>query len=136
MPAGNWKWLRILPAALAAWASSANAYDPIVLERNWERITATQHDGCEAEVGSNGQFYVIAIYGLQAGEKARLHLANEDIKPIVRNINADATGAWSDYYLPFLWHHQSGRVNVDISSQSCDLTLSFDWKRQGVKVHG
>lgn len=123
------KWLSIAPVAILAFAGPALAYDQIVLARGWERVAADGSDQCEAEVGSNGKFYIIAVYGLQPGERARFHLANEDIRPIERRITADGGGHWSNYYLPFLWNHTGGTVDILIESESCQLSLTFDWER-------
>lgn len=122
-------WLSIAPVAFLALAGPAGAYDPVVLSRGWVRVASDRSDQCEAEVGSNGQFYIIAVYGLQPGERVRFHLANEDIRPIERRITADGGGHWSNYYLPFLWNHTGGTVDTLITGETCQLSLSFDWKR-------
>lgn len=129
--------LRALLAGLLAVSPVAgSAYDPIVLKRGWERVAYVKGGGCEAEIGSNGQFYVIAIYGMRPGEIGHFYLTNEDIIPISHGIRANRVGNWSKYYIPFLWHRDSGMVAINIDSQSCSLNLSFEWTRAGVKVHG
>lgn len=122
----------ILLAALGATLASAvpaAAYDPVVLSRGWVRVASDSTDECEAEVGSNGKFYIVAVYGLQPGERARFYLTNEEIRPIDRRVTADSGGNWSTYYLPFLWNYTGGTVDIRIDGGACHLSLSFDWER-------
>ena len=118
----------ILPL-LACCAASASAYDPIVLKRGWERVDFTRSGPCEAEAGTNGRFYILAVYGMEPGERAGLTLTNGDMRPIERSVTADSEGVWTDYYIPFRWGHEGGTVAAAVSSASCDVSLSFDWKR-------
>ena len=123
----DWKWA-MLPA-LALCASSAAAYDPIVSRQGWERVDFTRSGPCEAEVGTNGRFYVIAVYGMEPGEQADFTLSNGDMQPIQRSVHADGEGVWTNYYIPFRWGRSGGTVDARVSSESCDIALSFDWTR-------
>jgi len=122
-----WKWA-LLPA-LAACATSATAYDRIVLKRGWERVAFVEKAPCQAEVGTNGRFYVIAVYGMEPGERASFTLSNSEMRPIQRSVTADGTGVWTNYYVPFRWGRDGGTVAARIASESCDIALSFDWTR-------
>ena len=42
---------------------------------------------------------------------------------------ADAKGAWSKYYMPFLWGRPGGTVTVSLQGARCTLSLTFDWVR-------
>lgn len=117
-------------ALLLAASGTAQAYDPIVTGRGWHRVASFENGQCQAEVGTNGQFYVIAVYGMAPGERARLILSNEDMKPIDRTVHADDGGHWSEYYIPFLWHHENGTVQAFIQSASCTVPLEFEWQRR------
>ncbi|MFZ1741223.1 MAG: hypothetical protein WAT93_00110 [Pontixanthobacter sp.] len=115
---------------------ATSAYDPVILAKGWERVDFASAEGCEAEIGTNGQFYVIAVYGMRPDEAGSFYLTNEDIKPINRRIRANQQGNWSEYYVPYLWGRSGGLVNINIASESCALNLSFEWKLQGIKMHG
>lgn len=123
----NWTWA-MLPA-LGLCAASASAYDGIVLERGWERVDFAESGPCQAEVGTNGRFYVIAVYGMEAREQASFTLSNGGMRPIQRVVRADGEGVWTDYYVPFRWGVDGGTVDAQVSSESCTVALSFDWKR-------
>jgi hypothetical protein len=105
------------------------AYDPIVLKQGWERVRFVESGPCQAEVGTNGRFYVLAVYGMEPGERANLVLTNGEMRPIVRTVIANSDSVWSDYYVPFQWGRSGGTVSATISSQSCDVALGFDWTR-------
>ena len=94
-----WKWTAF--SALAFYTASASAYDPLVLKRGWERVAFTESEPCEAEVGTNGRFYIIAVYGMEPGERARFTLSNGDMRPIQREVTADNSGISTNYYAPF-----------------------------------
>ncbi|MGD9665198.1 MAG: hypothetical protein AB7U34_08360 [Novosphingobium sp.] len=122
----------LLLAGLCLTASAAipaHAYDPIVLDRGWSRVAHDVSGSCEAEVGSNGQFYIIAIYGMAPYEQGRYFLTNGDMKPIDWRVKANGDGAFSRYYIPFRWSQRGGSVNVDFTSESCNIALAFDWAR-------
>ena len=120
----------LAPIALAASASAA-AYDPIVLSRGWERVDYVEDAGCIGEVGSNGRFYVLAVYGMEPGEPAELVITNGDMPPIVRRVRADMRGKWQDYYVPFRPNRgEGGFVTATLISVGCQVPLSFAWRRQ------
>jgi hypothetical protein len=115
--------------ALVASASAA-AYDPVVLARGWERVDYVESEQCTGEVGSNGRFYVLSVYGLEPGEPARLTIANGDMPPIVRAVRADKRGKWQDYYVPFRPNRgEGGSVSATLTSASCSVPLGFPWRR-------
>jgi hypothetical protein len=115
--------------ALIASASAA-AYDPIVLARGWERVDYVEREPCTGEVGSNGRFYIMAVYGLAPGEPARLVVANGDMPPIVRSVHANTRGKWQDYYIPFRPNRgEGGFVTATLTSASCSVPLGFAWRR-------
>jgi hypothetical protein len=66
---------------------------------------------------------------MEPGEQANFTLSNGDMWPIERSVNADGEGVWTDYYIPFRWGEAGGTVNAALSSESCDVALSFDWTR-------
>ena len=115
--------------ALLASASAA-AYDPIVLSRGWERVDHVESEPCTGEVGSNGRFFVLSVYGLDPGEPARLTIANGDMPPIERAVRADTRGKWQDYYVPFRPNRgDGGFVSATLASASCRVPLGFSWRR-------
>ena len=122
-------WLA-LGAALAVSATQAAALDEIVAKRGWDRVAEAEDGDCRAEVRGNGKFYRIAGTGLRPGEVVRFHLENSGIRPVEYRIVANRDGAWREFYLPFLWHRSGGTVIVDLTSASCNLSLSFDWRRE------
>lgn len=113
-----------LAAALAAAPASAGISD------SWPIVAQAESADCALTVTGNGKFYRIAATGYTPGT-ARLRLANADMKPIDRAVRIDSTGRFSDYYLPFLWHHESGFVTLTVASPSCALTVDFPWTRAG-----
>lgn len=105
-------------------STAAAAYDPIVLARGWERVDYAEDAQCTGEVGSNGRFYVLAVYGMEPGEPAQLVITNGDMPPIVRRVRADTRGKWQDYYLPFRPNRgEGGFVTATLTSASCRLSL-------------
>jgi len=121
----------LIAATLVAWTASAAAYDPIVLERGWYRVDRFTDGTCLGEVGSNGQFYVITVAGLEPGEEARLLLSNGDMPPIDRVVRADFGGRWRDYYIPFRPNRGEGDlVTLTVRGESCLVPLSFTWHRK------
>lgn len=115
----------------ALWmAGPAMAYDPIVSARGWERVASHEDGPCYGEVGSNGQFYVLAVYGMDPGEEAQLTIRSGDMPPIRRTVRANAGGAWRDYYIPFRANRDGGAVYATISSASCQVPLDFSWSRK------
>lgn len=115
---------------LVALSGPAGALDEIVTARGWAQVDYVEDGECRAEVRGNGQFFRIAGQGVQPGEVVELHLQNEDVRPIDRRIVANGDGAWREFYVPFLWDHEGGIVNVDLASESCRLNLSFAWARR------
>lgn len=113
----------------ASAAVPAQGYDPIVLDRGWNRVAHSASGPCEAEVGSNGKFYIIAIYGMAPYEKGHYFLTNGDMTPIDWRVTASAEGEFSRYYIPFRWNRQGGTVTVDFTSESCNIAMAFDWTR-------
>ena len=115
-------------SALAA--TAAQAYDPIVLARGWERVDAFESEDCTGEVGTNGRFYVMSASGFAPGESAVLTIENGDMRPIEREVRADQAGEWRDYYIPFRPNRgEGGIVRVTLASASCVVPLSFEWSR-------
>lgn len=129
------KMLLILPLAVAGMATSASAYDPIVMNNGWQQVSFDKDQGCEGEVRGNGKIYYVFAVGLGDGASAHYHLTNEDMVPIDWDITADDNGEWARYYVPFNYTPRdgglpkaSGTVNVSISSESCSLNMAFDWQ--------
>ena len=120
----------IAGATLLALSGSAGAVDEIVAARGWSQVDYAENGQCRAEVRGNGQFYRIAGQGLQPGEVVRLRLQNEDIKPLEYRVVANGDGAWRNFYVPFVWQHEGGTVNIGLASESCSLNLSFAWARR------
>lgn len=122
---------RAIALSALALASGAAAYDPIVLEHGWYRVDIYDHRGCFGEVGTNGQFFVLTVAGLEPGEQARLFLTNGDMQPIDRVVRADGTGRWREYYIPFRPNRgEGGEVLASISGARCNVPLSFAWQRK------
>jgi hypothetical protein len=121
------KPLLFLP--LLALATSASAYDPIVLARGWQQLAYDRNGDCEAEARSNGQ--IVYIYAVGLGDDAEGHyfLTNGEMTPIDWNIQADSEGEWARYYVPYLPSRRDGVVNVTISTDECSLGLAFQWQR-------
>ncbi len=116
--------------AAATLGSGAVAYDPIVLDRGWYRVASGESGGCNGEVGTNGQFYVLSITGLLPGERGRLQLYNGDMVPIDWAIRANEEGDWQHYYIPFRPNgSEAGTVFAQVSTASCALALEFPWQR-------
>jgi len=111
-------------------SSPAEAVDEIVTARGWTQVDYAEAGPCRAEVRGNGQFYRIAVEGLQPGEVGRFWLQNEDIRPVNYRMVADDSGAWRDFYVPFVWHLEGGIVRVALTSETCSLNLSFAWARR------
>jgi len=117
--------------AASAIASAAIAYDPVVLERGWYRVDRFEGEECAAEVGTNGQFYVISVSGLSPGELAFLTITNGDMAPIARSVRASGDGEWREYYIPFRYNRgEGGTVAVTLASADCTVPLGFDWQRK------
>ena len=68
------KTLLILPLLVAGMATSASAYDPIVLENGWQQLSYDQDQGCEGEVRGNGKIFYVYAVGLGDGAAAHYHL--------------------------------------------------------------
>lgn len=120
-----------LAAFAAAVATPAPAYDPVVLAKGWYRVASDQADGCRAEVGTNGQFYVLSVVGLEPDESGRLRITNGDMKPIDRAIRADGNGGWQRYYIPFRPNRgEGGMVFAQVIAADCALALEFPWQRR------
>ena len=118
-------------ASLTVFAGGAAlAYDPIVLARGWERVDTFEGEQCSGEVGSNGRFYVLSASGFTPGEPAFLTITNGDMKPIEREVLANAAGEWQEYYIPFRYNRGEGDfVTVTIAGESCIVPLGFEWRR-------
>jgi hypothetical protein len=125
------KPLLLLPLLLIA--GSARAYDPIVIEGDWQQLAHAKNGDCEAEARGNGQIVYIYAIGLGADEPGQYHLTNGDIVPIDWDIHADGNGEWARYYLPYVPPRRAGTVNVTISTRECTLGLEFQW-RTGIPV--
>ncbi|HEY6815603.1 MAG TPA: hypothetical protein VI168_08695 [Croceibacterium sp.] len=117
-------------AALLALSGSAGAVDEIVTARGWTQVDHAESGECRAEVRGNGQFYRIAVQGLRPGEVGQFWLQNEDIRPVQYRMVADGSGAWRDFYVPFVWQLEGGIVRVALTSETCSLNLSFAWARR------
>ena len=129
MPRSASARLLLAATASAAAAGPATAADPIVERRGWPQVALADGGDCAAEVRGNGKIFVIAGEGLQPGEEVRFRLTNADIRPLEYRLVADAKGAWSKYYLPFLWGRPGGTVTVSLQGARCTLSLTFDWVR-------
>ena len=123
--------LLLLPLLLIA--ESAQAYDPIVLDRGWQQLAHAENGDCEAEARGNGQIVYIYATGLGADEAGRYFLTNGTMKPIDWDIQADGNGEWARYYIPARPSRSSGTVNVTIATGRCSLDLAFQW-RTGIPV--
>jgi hypothetical protein len=121
------KLLLLLP--LLAVAGSAHAYDPIVLTRGWQQLAHDRNGDCQAEARGNGQLVYIYATGLGADVAAHYYLTNGDMSPIDWDIRADGNGEWARYYIPYRPTARGGDVNVAISTDTCSLTLAFQWQR-------
>lgn len=123
----------LLALAALLCTSGAVARDGIILQRGWAQVDYVEDgDGaCRTEVKTNGKFYRIAGAGWAPGETVYLHLQNEDIRPLDYRMTVDDDGNLVQYYIPFLWGRPGGAVFVDLVSNSCQASLSFDWVRQG-----
>lgn len=119
----------LIALSLAGLATSAAAYDPIVLDRGWVRVDAFSGETCTGEVGTNGRFYVLTAQGFAPGEPAYLTITNGDMKPIERVVRADGAGRWRDYYLPFRYGKDGGDVTVTVEGEGCAVPLAFVWRR-------
>lgn len=119
----------LLALAVLGAATSAAAYDPIVLKRGWERVDRFESGECRGEAGTNGRFYVLSAQGFAPGEAVFLTITNGDMKPIERAVRADAGGEWSDYYIPFRYLRAGGTVEVTLAGDSCVVPLGFAWSR-------
>ena len=109
-------------------ATAAQAYDPIVLARGWERVDAFEFDACTGEVGTNGRFYVMSASGFAPGESAVLTIENGDMRSIEREVRANQAGEWRDYYIPFRPNRgEGGLVRVTVAGDACVVPLSFEW---------
>ncbi|MCB2088657.1 MAG: hypothetical protein KDD98_07510 [Sphingomonadaceae bacterium] len=121
---------RIAPLLALAATGTAQAYDPIVSKQGWVRVDSYQDRQCYGEVGTNGRFYVLAVYGMEPGERAQLTITNGDMQPIRREVRANSGGKWTDYYIPFRFGTgEGGYVTATISGQSCQVPLGFSWQR-------
>jgi len=118
-------------ASLAAVISGAAlAYDPIVLTRGWERVDTFQGEQCSGEVGTNGRFYVLSVSGFAPGDPAFLTITNGDMKPIEREVRANAAGEWQEYYIPFRYDRGEGDVvTITLAGETCVVPLGFEWRR-------
>jgi hypothetical protein len=116
--------------ALSSLSDPAGALDEIVGARGWEQVDYAERGACRAEVRGNGQFYRIAGQGVRPGEAVRIQLRNTDLKPIEYRVVANGDGAWRNFYVPFAWHLDGGVVDVDLASETCSLSLAFDWARR------
>ena len=121
----RFKTLAILP--LAALAGTAQAYDPIVVEKGWPQLDYASDGPCEAEIRGNGKVFLINAVGLGAETPGRYIVTNEDMKPIDWQILTSPDGRWARYYVPFLPNLDAGTVQVTISTRQCSLDLSFNW---------
>lgn len=105
------------------------------VERSWRMLARNQDERCGIEVTGDGRFFRITMFGLAPGEIGILQLANADIRPLRFRFRSDESGRFSKIYLPFLWHRDGGTVSLNASGDSCDVRLSFAWRKTGVKVH-
>jgi hypothetical protein len=123
--------LKLLPAAaLLGLAAPSAALDEIVRSRGWTQVDYAQSGRCRAEVRGNGQFYRIAGAGMEPGERVRVVLRNEDLRPVQYRLVANDDGMWREFYVPFVWHLEGGVVQVDVEGSRCRLDLAFVWQRR------
>jgi len=119
-----------LLAVVAAVSGPASGLDEIVSASGWQQVDYAEDGDCRAEVRTNGQFYRIAQQGLRPGEVVRFWLQNSEVTPVEYHFVANGDGAWREFYVPFLWHHDGGTVRVELQSASCPQSLSFEWTRR------
>ncbi len=120
----------LIAVTLAAVATTAAAYDPIVLNKGWVRVDRFESEECAGEVGSNGQFYVLSAGGFAPGETLRLTIENGDMPPIDRLHRANERGGLEQYYIPFRPNRgEGGVVLATISGENCSVPLTFAWQR-------
>ncbi len=99
----------------------------------WPLLEIDRDGDCELSITGNGKIMQIAATGLLPGERARLRLANADMKPLDWRVLADRNGDWSQLYIPFLWDNSGGAVSVVLEGSTCSLSASAPWAR-GVRV--
>jgi hypothetical protein len=97
---------------------------------SWPLLGFARDRACELTIIGNGKTMQIAATGLLPGERARFRLSNAGMKPIDWRVLANRNGAWSQHYIPFLWHHQGGTVSVSLEGSTCRLTASAPWARE------
>ena len=119
----------VLALSVLVAGTAAAGYDPIVLNRGWERVDRFEGDRCKGEVGTNGRFYVLSASGFAPGERAFLTITNGDMRPLERIVRIDGRGRWEDYYIPFRYNREGGRVAVTIAGENCVIPLGFSWRR-------
>jgi hypothetical protein len=113
--------------AVALLSRAAVAQDDIVSARGWAQFDTARDGDCSAEVRGNGKIFRISGSGFAPDAAVFFHLENEDIVPLDYEAAADGDGRWSRYYMPFLWHHDGGTVDVLVSAGQCTMRLSFPW---------
>ena len=124
-------------AALLAAATLAVPASAAPVADGWPTVAAAfdNERDCALAVTGNGRFYRIAASGYPPGTRARLAIANSDMKPIDRVVRIDGAGRHADFYLPFLWHRDGGTVSVSVSTPACSLAVAFAWRRAGPVTH-
>ncbi|MGE3692831.1 MAG: hypothetical protein AB7F98_15760 [Novosphingobium sp.] len=126
--------LAIAPLTLAgaAFPSLRQAAEPA--ESRWAVIDRVEADNCDMTVTGDGRVFLFTVTGLNPNIPARYRISNGDMKPIDWRVSSDSSGSFARYYMPFRWHRPGGTVTVSLSSASCTISSSFDWRRSGALV--
>jgi hypothetical protein len=120
----------VLAALLVPGAAPAqDAEQDIAAARGWPQIDRASDGPCTAQVRGNGKIFRISGHGFAPQAAVAMHLENGDIVPLDYRDTADGGGAWSRYYMPFLWHSDGEIVQVVVASGPCTMRLSFPWSR-------
>ena len=125
---------RLMIAALALCALGTPALAVTPVDADWSEVARDRDGDCRLVVTGEGRFFRLAATGLAPGERARLYVANGDMKPLGWTVRADGNGAFARYYLPFRWHRGGDTVAVSLNGGGCELFAAFDWRRAGVIV--
>lgn len=116
-------------AALAVVLAASPAASRTITD-GWPLLAFDRDQGCELAIVSSGKTMQITARGLLPGERVRLHIDNAGMKPIDWRVLASRDGAWSQIYVPFLWHRSGGTVSVRLEGSTCSLSASAPWSRE------
>jgi hypothetical protein len=126
--------------ALAPLALSAAAMPPLrpsaePVDSQWEVVGSTRDGDCALTVTGNGRIFLLSVSGMDAGSPARYQVSNGDMKPLNWRVTSDSSGSFARYYLPFRWHRPGGTVTVSVTSESCTMSSSFQWRVTGTETY-